>query len=156
MRKLNSEHSIPQQKNKQCKSMVSPNPQLLKFRNLLYYTAKVLALFLKLFFLFIFSTIAAPPSAPPHCTPVRNRNFGAELLLRNRLKKGAEMELVFNQKQYVSVYGFNSDVESINYGVAQRSILGPLLFLLYINDLGNSVNCLPRLFLLYYCRSRNE
>jgi len=38
--------------------MISPNPQPLKeFRNLLYYTAKVLSLFLKLFFFFIFSTI---------------------------------------------------------------------------------------------------
>jgi len=38
--------------------MVSPNLQPLKeFRNLLCYTAKVLALFLKLFFLFIFSNV---------------------------------------------------------------------------------------------------
>jgi len=38
--------------------MISPNPQPLKeFRNLLYYTAKVLALFRKLFFLFIFSLV---------------------------------------------------------------------------------------------------
>jgi len=35
--------------------MVSPNPQPLKeFRNLLYYIAKVLALFLKLFFFIYF------------------------------------------------------------------------------------------------------
>jgi len=37
-RKLNSRHSNSQQKNKQCKYMVSPNPQPLK--ELLYYTAK--------------------------------------------------------------------------------------------------------------------
>jgi len=38
--------------------MVSPNPQPLKeLRNLLCYTAKFLTLFLKLFFLFIFSTV---------------------------------------------------------------------------------------------------
>jgi len=38
--------------------MINPNSQPLKeFRNLLYYTAKVLTLFLKLFFLFIFSPV---------------------------------------------------------------------------------------------------
>ena len=51
-----------------------------------------------------------------------------------------------HRKQYVSVDGIQSEIESMTYGVAQGSILGPLLFLLYINDLNNSVNCLPRLF----------
>jgi len=30
---------------------------------------------------------SAPPSAPAHRAPVRNRIFGAELMVRNRLKK---------------------------------------------------------------------
>ena len=51
-----------------------------------------------------------------------------------------------HRKQYVSVDGIQSEIESTTYGVAQGSMLGPLLFLLYINDLNNSVNCLPRLF----------
>ena len=50
------------------------------------------------------------------------------------------------RKQHVSVDSIQSEIESITYGVAQGSILGPLLFLLYINDLNNSVNSLPRLF----------
>ena len=51
-----------------------------------------------------------------------------------------------HRKQYVSVDGIQAEIESITYDVAQGSILGPLLFLLYINNLNNSVNCLPRLF----------
>ena len=45
------------------------------------------------------------------------------------------------RKQCVEVDGLRSDLRDISCGVPQGSILGPLLFLVYINDMYRSVQC---------------
>ena len=47
------------------------------------------------------------------------------------------LQLLSNRQQSVVYNGFESELKVINCGVPQGSILGPLLFLLYINDLTN-------------------
>ena len=42
---------------------------------------------------------------------------------------------LWKRKQFVTINGANSDSESIDYSVIQGSTLGPLLFLIYVNNL---------------------
>ena len=44
-----------------------------------------------------------------------------------------------NQEQFCRVNGTDSEINSINIGIPQGSCLGPLLFIIYINDLHQAV-----------------
>ena len=61
-----------------------------------------------------------------------------------------------NRKQFITYNNNNTSLEKITCGVPQGSILGPLLFLIYVNDLSQASNMSdPIMFTddvnLFYC-----
>jgi hypothetical protein len=79
--------------------------------------------------------------------------YGIGVFFLNLKKMGIVEDLLLwykdylsNRKQRVIINGKESSWKTVNAGVRQRSILGPLLFPIFINDIVDEVNCPIKLY----------
>ena len=57
----------------------------------------------------------------------------------NRVSNDWFKSYLSNRYHYVSINGYESGLAALNFSLPQGSALGPLLFLLYINDLNQAI-----------------
>ena len=65
---------------------------------------------------------------------VKLQHYGIRGMVNNCFKS-----YLFDRKQFVSINGRISNQASVKYGVPQGSVLGPLFFLIYNNDLNLAI-----------------
>jgi len=67
-----------------------------------------------------------------------------------------------NRKQYTVISDYQSKLQTVTCGVPQGSVLGPLLFLIYVNDIQSAVSsATAKLFaddtnLFFHCKHPEE
>ena len=79
---------------------------------------------------------------PPHeLITAKLRSFGASVQVMNWVH-----DFLVGRSQSVVVNGAKSSAKNVGSGVPQGSVMGPILFSLYINDLANNTKSTVRLF----------
>ena len=71
---------------------------------------------------------------------------GLVFKLKQKGVRGSLLNYLGNREQRVIVGQSYSDVKHVKAGVPQGSVLGPLLFLVYVNDITHNLLSITRLF----------
>jgi len=62
----------------------------------------------------------------------------ADAFVKSHTESPTNASYLVNRKQYVQIGKTKSDIEFMNCGVPQGSILGPMLYLMYVNDISKT------------------
>ena len=95
-------------------------------------------------------------SVPPKRVLIKLESYGIKRKILSFIS-----DFITGRRQRVVVNGSFSNWASVESGIPQGSVLGPLLFIIYINDMPETVDCMIRLFaddakIFTDCRSEQE
>ena len=69
-----------------------------------------------------------------------------KLGITGNLLKWIIQDFLTNRQQRVLINGMSSEWNEVSSGVSQGSVLGPLLFILYVNDIPSEVSSFCKIF----------